>query len=422
MLALGAVAGNTAGAFNGHALYQEAFNHIASEHIGLLEMTPQERQAWLDEWKEKFKGTGKLDTEGGADDAVVQMMTSLKFRHDSYWKPSEWSQRSQDRKAEFGGIGVNLQIDGAESVSDATPMFIPQEPRKDTPAFKVGLLKGDIILFVNRKPLTGKTTSDAVTLIRGPIGTPVILTIKRKLANGKFLTFNQRLVRASIPIEQVSDSDLGDGVYTVKINTFSLDRFRSDVSSALTRASTHQALILNLRGNLGGDKDNAMLLLEWLVPEGVIYVETSRDGDALKTQTVSLTPTQKIITTTWSDNRPVNIERYTRAKLIIPLSMKILVLQDGNSASASEITIGGLKGTGRASMLIGTRTYGKGHGQNVWNLSYGRGLVLVNFRFKPGNIAMDNVGIDPDVVDKTIEMNKYLDFAKQKALDLLKQP
>lgn len=423
MLAIGALAGNTqSGPFNGPALYQQAFDHIASEHIGLLEMTPAERQAWLGEWKEKFKGTDKLDTESGADDAVTQMMTSLKFRHDSYWKPTQWSQRSQDRKAEFGGIGVNLQIDGAESVTDANPMFIPLDPRKDSPAAKVGLRKGDIILAVNRKSMTGKTTSDAVSIIRGAIGTPVNLTIKRKLANGNYFIFNQRLVRASIPIEQVTDGDLGDGVYQVKINTFSLDRFKSDVSNALTRASSHQALILNLRGNLGGDKDNAMRLLEWLVPEGVIYVETSRENDVLKTETISLTATEKIVTTTWSDNRPVNINRYGRAKLIIPATMKILVLQDGSSASASEITIGGLKGTGRSSLLIGTRTYGKGHGQNVWNLSYGRGLVLVNFRFKPGNITMDNVGIDPDVVDQQTEVEKYLDFAKQKALDLLKQP
>ncbi len=423
MLAIGAVAGSTqSGPFNGSALYQEAFDHIANEHIGLLEMTPAERQAWLGEWKEKFKGTGKLDTEDGADDAVVQMMKSLKFKNDSYSKPTEWSQRSQDRKAEFGGIGVNLQIDGAESVTDANPMFIPLEPRKDSPAARVGLLKGDIILSVNRKSLTGKTTSDAVSMIRGEIGTPVHLTIKRKLANGNFFIFNQRLVRASIPIERVEDGDLGDGVYQVKISTFSFNRFRSDVSSALTRASKHQALILNLRGNLGGDKDNAMRLLEWLVPEGVIYVETAREGDVLKTETTSLTATQKIVTTTWSDNRPVSINRYGRAKLIIPATMKIVVLQDHNSASASEITLGGLRGTGRASLLIGTRSYGKGHGQNVWNLSWGRGLILVNFRFKPGNITMDGIGIDPDVVDQQTEVAKYLEFAKQKALDLLKQP
>lgn len=422
MFTMGAIAGSAAGAFNGKALYQEAFDHVANEHIGLLEMNPADRQAWLDEWRNKFKGSDKLDTESGADDAVTQMLTSLKFKHDSYWKPTQWTQRSQDRKAEFGGIGVNLQIKGAERVSNANPMFIPLEPRKGTPAANVGLLKNDIILAVNRKSLNGKTTDDAVSMIRGAIGTPVRLTIKRQVSTGKFLIFNQRLVRASIPIEQVEDHDLGDSVYTVKIKTFSLDRFSSDVSKALTRASAHQALILDLRQNPGGDKDNAMLLLEWLVPEGVIYVETARENDVLRTETISLTPTEKIITTTWSDNRPSSIVRHKRASLIIPASMKILVLQDGGSASASEITIGGLKGTGRASLLIGTRSYGKGHGQNGWNLSYGRGMFLVNFRFKPGNITMDGVGIDPDVVDNTVEIEKYLEFAKHKALDLLKQP
>lgn len=422
MLTLQAAAGSTAGAFSGQVLYREAFDHVANEHIGLLEMSPADRQAWLNEWRDKFKGTDKLDTEGGADDAVVQMVKSLNFKHDSYWTPSQWSARSQDRKAEFGGIGINLQIKGAERVTDANQMFIPSDPRKDSPAAKAGLLKNDIILSVNRKSLKGMTTEDAVSMIRGAIGTPVQMVIKRPLAKGGFFIFNQRLVRASIPIDQIEDHDLGDGIYTIKINTFSLDRFQSDVSKALSRASTNQALILNLRGNPGGDKDNALRLLEWLVPEGVIYVETARENDVLRTETVSLTPTQKIITTTWSDNRPASIVRYTRASLIIPATMKILVLQDGGSASASEITIGGLKGTKRASLLIGTRTYGKGHGQNVWNLSYKRGLYLVNFRFKPGNIVMDGVGIDPDVVDKTVEIEKYLDFAKQKALDLLKQP
>ena len=422
MLTLGAIAGSAAGSFNGKALYQEAFNHIANEHIGLLEMSPSDRQVWLDEWRNKFKGSDKLDTESGADDAVIQMLTSLKFKHDSYWKPTEWTKRSQDRKAEFGGIGVNLQIQGAERVSNANPMFIPLGPRKGSPAANAGLLKNDIILAVNRKSLNGKTTDDAVSMIRGTIGTPVQLTIKRQLASGKFFIFNQRLVRASIPIEQVEDHELGDGIYTVKIKTFSLDRFKSDVSKALIRASVHRALVLDLHQNPGGDKDNAMLLLEWLVPEGVIYVETARENDVLRTETITLTPSEKIVTTTWSDNRPPSIVRYSRASLIIPATMKILVLQDHGSASASEITIGGLKGTGRASLLIGTRSYGKGHGQNVWNLSYRRGMFLVNFRFKPGNITMDGVGIDPDVVDNTVEIEKYLELAKQKALDLLKQP
>lgn len=441
MLAAGSMAGSfpLPTKFNGPVLYTEVFEKLRDDHIGLLEMSPADRQTWVAEWQNKFKGTTQLDTESGTDEAVQQMLSSLKFVNDSYWLPAQWTKRSEDRRAEFGGIGITLYVRGADEAAKALPshatkeqilaarkvtknrpMIVHSDPRQDSPAQKAGLRKGDVILYVDDKSLAGKTTDDAVQAIRGKVDTSVKLTLRRKGVRGKSYTFVRKIKRATIPIDMVEHKELGDGVYHVKINTFAFDRFEQDVSTALKEAAGYNAVLLNVRGNSGGDRDNALQLLEWLVPEGIIYVEISRIGNALRTETISLTATEKVRTLTWSDNRPSQTFRTQRKPLLVPAGTPLLVLMNGGSASASEITAGGLKGTGRASMLVGARSFGKGHGQNVWNLRFGRGLIAVNFRFKPGNIDMDGIGIDPDVEDKNDDMDKAIEFGKQEALKYLK--
>jgi C-terminal processing protease CtpA/Prc len=130
--------------------------------------------------------------------------------------------------------------------------------------------------------------------------------------------------------------------------------------------------------------------------KGVILKKVIRDGNHMVTVTFSVTPDKFVMTAQSDDGSPPQVKEGARQPLLVPVTMPIIVLIDGHSASAAEVIAGALQANGRA-RVMGEPSYGKGVGQDVVQLPYGRSMHITSFEFFPGGVKMDWVGIVPDI-------------------------
>ena len=434
--------------FDGPALYKEVFERLKRFHIELRD--PQKREAWSKEWENKYRG--KLSDEAKVDEAIHEMVNSLEQIHDHYLPPESWKAQNQAFKPGFAGVGIAVEIKGQlealkalpenpteEQVkaaytidNDKQPFAVADEPMDGLPAQKAGLQRGDIIIAVREVgspvpaiSLNGKTSDEAVELIRGRIDTEMGLTIRRGDGNGGFKPdFEVIIKRATVVPKVTKVKDLGDGVTQVRLFNFSSENVEAEMTEALQKAAKGKALVLDLRGNPGGRLEAAKSVVAKILETGVIVAKRERNGDGWEIETTSLLKDIGLVefkdTTDSSNDRIHAIER---APLLIPRDMPVVVLIDGGSASASEITAGALKGR---AVIVGKPSYGKGVGQAVTTLPWERGVNITTFEFLPQDRAMNMVGIIPDIeeeqpADDRFDPNKdtQLEAAKRAAIDLL---
>jgi carboxyl-terminal processing protease len=266
----------------------------------------------------------------------------------------------EDDSGSFEGIGAYVTMQDGRLVIVST--------FKDQPAEKAGLRRGDIVLKADDTPIENMSVYEAITLIRGPAGTPVRLTILREGQD----PFEVEITRASIEIPVVESEMRADGVAYVSLYDFSSDasvKLGSAIKELL--AQNPRGLILDLRGNPGGWLDEAILTTGLFIPKGdLVVTERYKDAPAQAHDTL---------------DDPVAPD--------IPM----VVLVDGGSASASEIVAGALQDYGRA-VLIGEKTFGKGSVQWAHELSNGAELrVTVAHWFTPKDRAIHGVGLEPDI-------------------------
>lgn len=260
------------------------------------------------------------------------------------------------------------------------------------PAEEAGIRRDDIVLEVDGTPIENMSIYEAISLIRGPAGTPVELTILREGRE----PFEVEIVRASIDIPVVESELREDGVAYVQLLDFSSDA-SVKLSEALEEMLSQdpEGLILDLRGNPGGWLNEAVLVSGLFLPQDeLILLERFKDG----TQRPYRSP-----------NEPVAPD--------IPM----VLLVDGGSASASEIVAGALQDHDRA-VLIGEKTFGKGSVQWPHELSNGAELrVTVARWFTPDDRAIHGEGLEPDItVELTQEdMDAELDPQLDRAVEYL---
>jgi len=430
--------------FDGPKLYKEVFELVRDHHINYTD--PTAMQAWAAVWEHKYDGTGALDTEKGTDEAIAEMLRSTRQIHDHYLVPAAVEHFNQQIDPSITGIGIYVQVKGtlgelkklndlgrkpteAEmkavyTVTVDRPFVVVEDPFENSPAEKAGLKSGDTILTVDGKPIVGKTSDEVVELIRGKAGTTVTLGIERADGKGGVTPLTVPVVRARVTAKVTRYKDLGDGVAYVRLADFMSRNVESEMRAALTRAAGGKALVLDLRGNGGGRLEAAFKLAEYLMPEGTVLVKQERHQDHLHIERTVLQPDYVLLDRSVSNDpsqRQVGME--DRDPVIIPADMPIVVLIDGGSASASEILSGALAANHRAT-LVGKPTYGKGVGQTVVPVSYGRKVDVTTFEFLPGGNHMDLTGVLPDIdveqpVDDFYDPNKdtQLEAAKKAALD-----
>jgi len=264
---------------------------------------------------------------------------------------------------QLSGIGVQLEL------NKQTQQLMVAETVDNAPAIKAGVKAGDLILAIDGKPTQGMKVEDASKLIRGKLGTPVILRISRQGQSD----FDVKITRANIEVPKVS--------YTLKqersrrVGYIRLSEFSAASPTQMRRAIQDlkakqvDGFVLDLRGNPGGLLFSSVEIARMWLDNGGIVRTVNRIGsrEELKANKTALT------------KKP------------------LVVIVDGNSASASEILTGALKDNKRA-IIVGSTTFGKGLVQELHQLSDGSGLaVTVEHYFTPNGTDIHHKGIQPDV-------------------------
>jgi len=340
---------------------------------------------------EKYVPTGKAATSTTAQDRVwgaIQGMTAAMGDPYTIFMPPDDSKDFQTNiKGNFEGVGMEIGIkDGVLSVIS---------PLKGSPAEKVGIKAGDKIITINGQPAVDLPTDKAVKLIRGPKDTVVKITILRE-GNNKTLDFS--ITRAVIDIPAIKTEIKGD-VFIISLYNFYAEA-DSQFSLALKEFvnSKKTKLVLDLRGNPGGYLDSAVNMASWFLPSGKVIVREdfggSRDEEVYRSKGHNI----------FNDN------------------LKMIILIDNGSASASEILAGALQEHGVAK-LVGTKSYGKGSVQELIPVTNNTSLkVTIAKWLTPGGKSISLDGLTPDYEVKISEadLKAVKDSQMDKALELLK--
>lgn len=275
-----------------------------------------------------------------------------------YLSADSLAEQMEKNSGHFVGIGVEIYAgdDGYIVVSSVTP---------GGPAEAAGILAEDKITEVDGESITGKIAADVSALVKGEAGTDVTLTIFRE-STGEVL--EKTVTRQDIQVKTVSWRMMDDNIGYIAITNFRENTY-SQFKEALDmlEAEGMEKLVLDLRNNTGGLVKSAHEIGEELLPEGIMVYTMDKDGNREDT----------LCDDVYND---------------VPL----VVLVNGNSASAAEILAGAIQDTGRG-QLIGTTTFGKGLVQRLFTLPDGSGLnVTIQKYYTPNGTSIHGVGITPD--------------------------
>lgn len=296
--------------------------------------------------------------------AIKGMLATLD-PHSGYLDPDFYQDLQVQTKGEFGGLGIEITIKEG--------LLVVVAPMEGSPAEKVGVRPGDIIVKIDGKFTKELSLVDAVKRLRGPKGSPIQISVSRK---GVSDLIDVTIIRDNIAVKSVRGRYLSDGYGYVRVSQF-MEHTADDLKAALNamvkenNGSELRGLILDLRNNPGGLLAQAVRVSDMFLKEGVI-VYTDGRVDAQK---------QKF---------------FAHARGTEP-EYPIVILVNGGSASASEIVAGALKDHGRA-LILGTQSFGKGSVQTITPLENGGALALTTALYytKSGN-SIQARGVKPDI-------------------------
>lgn len=354
-----------------------------------LDATPDLSVDFTDFWKawnaldSNYVTTHASSTLPSAKDrlfgAIAGLAASYGDPYTVFFPPKEAKEFADSISGSFAGVG--MEIDVKDNILTVIA------PLKGTPAEAAGIKAGDQIATIDGKSTDGLAVEEAVSKIRGPVGTTVRLSIIR---DGKLLEIE--IVRETIQIPETEDGiDTISGVYHIALYEFTANSANLfDQAFQRFKSSGSKKLIIDLRGNPGGYLDASVDIASHFIPRGATIVTEDFDGKA---------PNRPHISLGHNDT---------------PAGTKIVVLIDGGSASASEIFAGALQDTDVAT-LIGTKSFGKGSVQTLMDLDGGSLKVTVARWVTPaGHWIMGN-GITPDITVKFTETESTGEYDSQMA-------
>lgn len=319
--------------------------------------------------------------------AIEGLTKSLKDPYSVFLPPADAQLFEESLSGNFGGVGMEI------GMRDEVVTVIA--PLKNTPAERAGILAGDQIVKINKESTAGMTVDEAVRLIRGEVGTKVELTLARK---GEDEFIEKEVVRAVISIPTVDTEKRDDGIFIIKLYTFgatSPGLFKQALREFVL--TNHEKLILDLRGNAGGFLDAAVDIASWFLPSGTIVTTEDYGG------------------------REENVVHRSKGYNIFNEKLKMVILVDGGSASASEILAGALSEHDVA-RLVGEKTFGKGSVQELLKVTPDTSLKLTIAHWKtPNGRIISKEGIVPEFEVKRTAKDKEAEKDPQleKAVEIL---
>ena len=300
--------------------------------------------------------------QGDAMDAAINGVLQSLDPYSSYMSPEMLQEMQTETKGEFGGLGIEVGME-AGVVKVISPI-------DGSPAEAVGVKAGDYIVKIDGTQVQGKTLSEAVDLMRGPVGSEIEITVRR-IGTRKALTFN--IVRDIIEIKSVKSKVLEDSIGYVRLTSFndnSSDQLK-DIVKDFKKNKNIDKYILDLRNNPGGLLNQAIRITDFFLDNGEIVSTKSKKK---------------------SDNR-----KWFAKKGDLINGDTLLVLINYGSASASEIVAGALKDHKRA-IILGESSYGKGSVQSIIPLKNNGAIRLtVSKYYLPSGDSISEVGVSPDI-------------------------
>jgi len=295
------------------------------------------------------------------DSAINGLLQSLD-PYSSYMSPKIFDEMQTETSGEFGGLGIEVSME-AGVVKVISPI-------DDTPASRAGLKAGDYIVKINDVQVQGKSLSEAVDLMRGPVGSGIELTVRRR-GEKKALTFN--IIREVIQVQSVKSEIIDESIGYIRLTSFndnSSDQIEKQIKK-LKKNKNLNSFILDLRNNPGGLLSQAIKISDFFLENGEIVSTKSRKK---------------------SENR-----KWFAKKGDITGGKTLLVLINYGSASASEIVAGALKDHKRA-IIVGENSFGKGSVQSIIPLK-NRGAIRLTVAkyYLPSGKSISEVGVRPDI-------------------------
>ncbi|MEM7731792.1 MAG: S41 family peptidase [Pseudomonadota bacterium] len=303
--------------------------------------------------------------EGDLIDAAINGMLTSLDPHSSYLSPDDAADMRVQTRGEFGGLGIEVtQEEGFVKV--VTPM-------DGTPADEAGMEAGDFITHVDGESVLGLNLNEAVDLMRGPVGSEIVITVVRE---GEAEPFDVSIIRDTIKLTAVRARTERDAV-VLRVSTFNDQTYRnleSGLNEQIEEAGGRDAIsgiVLDLRNNPGGLLNQAIKVSDAFLDKGEIVSTRGRD--------------------------PQDGERFNATDGDLANGLPMVVLINGGSASASEIVAGALQDHRRA-IVVGTKSFGKGSVQTVMPLRGDGAMRLTTARYyTPSGRSIQALGVSPDI-------------------------
>ena len=337
---------------------------------------------------EKFVGvattTGEQERVWGAVKGLVE---SLEDPYSVFLPPADSETFAENISGNFGGVGMEIGM--------RNEFLTVIAPLKNTPAEKAGIIAGDKIILIDEEGTAGLNIDEAVRLIRGPVGTSVKLTISRKDVEEPL---EITVKRAIITIPTIDTEKRVDGIFVIKLYNFSGNSpqlFREALREFVLFGT--DKLLIDTRGNVGGFLEAAVDITSWFLPAGKVIVTEDFGG------------------------KNENIIYRSKGYDIFNENLKLVILVDKGSASATEIFAGALR-EHEIATLVGEKTFGKGSVQELIDITDDTSLkITVAHWLTPNGNSISKDGITPDIEVKITpeEIEAGEDPQLKKAVEIL---
>ena len=308
--------------------------------------------------KEYVEEINQAETMDAAINGVLQSLDP----YSAYMNPKIFEESQTETSGEFGGLGIEVTME-AGVVKVISPI-------DDTPAARAGVKAGDYIVRINGKQVQGKTLMEAVNLMRGPVGSSIEITIRRKgLKKAKIISITREIIEIRSVVAEQMDEKVGY-LRLRSFNENSSNQLKKEISK-LEKNSKLKGYIFDLRNNPGGLLSQAVKISDFFLNDGEIVSTKGRKS---------------------RENRKFFAKKGDKIN-----GKPLIVLINGGSASAAEIVAGALQDQKRA-ILLGETTYGKGSVQSIIPLkNKGAIRLTISKYYLPSGKSISEVGVSPDI-------------------------